>query len=134
MRTRQLIIWPPDDRLANLLRAPARIEGWGLRTPQAEAACLRLARRADRSLLLLGLVGGSEKELVFLDKITHRCVATDVIVIASPPAASLAALAWRLGAAMVLTDPWSVHEIVEIAAGLLGRMEKRLPMGANTHL
>src|SRR5262245_32337061 len=107
MRTRQLIIWPPDDRLANLLRPAARIEGWSMRTTHAEAACLRFARRGGRSVLLLGLASGSDKELVLLDKISYGCVRTDVVVIAASPLASLAPLAWRLGAAMVLTDAWS---------------------------
>jgi DNA-binding NtrC family response regulator len=131
MRTRQLIIWPPDDRLANLLRPAARIEGWSMRTPHGEAACLRFARRGY-SVLLLGLTAGSDQELVFLDKISNCYLRTDVIVIAPAPMASHASLAWRLGAAMVLTDPWSVHEIVDIAAGLLGRRENRLPTQPGT--
>ena len=77
-------------------------------------------------MLLLGLDAGSEEELDFLDKISNRYIRTDVVVIAPSTKASLAPLAWRLGAAMVLTDPWSVSEIIEIAAGLLGRMEKSL--------
>jgi hypothetical protein len=132
MRTRQLIIWPPDDRLANLLRPAAKIEGWSLHTPHAEKACLRFARRGGRSVLLPGLAAGSNQELVFLDKISNCCVKTDVVVIAPTPMASLAPLAWRLGAAIVLTDPWSVHEIVEIAAGLLGRMDKQLSTESDT--
>jgi hypothetical protein len=126
MRTRQLIIWPPDDRLANLLRPAARIEGWALCTPHAEAACLRFARRGGRSVLLLGLAAGSDQEVGFLDRICNRYIRTDVVVIAPSTMASIAPLAWRLGAAMVVTDPWSVHEIVEIVAGLLGRIGKPL--------
>jgi DNA-binding NtrC family response regulator len=127
MRTRQVIIWPPDNRLANLLRPAARSEGWTLCTPHAEAACLRFARRGGRSVLLLGLASGSDQELVLLDRISNRYIRTDVVVIAPPPTASFVPLAWRLGAAMVLTDPWSVHEIVEIAASLLRRPEKQFP-------
>jgi DNA-binding NtrC family response regulator len=130
MRTRQLIIWPPDDRLANLLRTAAQSEGWTLCTPRGEAACLRFASRGGRSVLLLGLRACSDKELAFLDHISHRYVRTDVVVIAPSSTAALVPLAWRLGAAMVLTDPWSVHEIVETAAGLLGRMERPFPAEA----
>ncbi len=127
MRTRQLIIWPPDERLANLLRSAARTEGWALCTPHGEAACLRFARRGGRSVLLLGLAPGADQALVILDKISDRHIRTDVVVIAPSAMASLVPLAWRLGAAMVLSDPWSAQEIVDIAAGLLGRMEKPLP-------
>ena len=77
-------------------------------------------------MLLLGLDAGSEEELDFLDKISNRYIRTDVVVIAPSTMASIAPLAWRLGAAMVVTDPWSVHEIVEIVAGLLGRIGKPL--------
>jgi len=130
MRTRQQIIWPPDDRLANLLRPAAKSEGWTLCTPRGEAACLRFARRGGRSVLLLGLGAGSDREMPFLERISHRHVRTDVVVIAPSSTTSLAPLAWRLGAAMVLTDPWSVHEIVGITAGLLG--EKPLPAEPKT--
>src|SRR5262249_3141129 len=126
MRTRQLIIWPPDDRLAHLLRGAAKSEGWTLCTPHGQAACLRFARQGGRSVLLLGLSAGSDRELVLLDQISNCYVATDVVVIAPLAATSLIPLAWRLGAAMVMTDPWSVHEIVEIARGLLGRTDKAL--------
>jgi len=93
---------------------------------------MRFARRGGRSVLLLGLAAGSDRELVFLGKISNRYVRIDVVAIAPSPSAALATLAWRLGAAMVLTDPWSVHEVVDIAAGLLGRTEKQLPMEPGT--
>src|SRR5262245_10376527 len=104
MRTRQLIIWPPDDRLANLLRPAAKSEGWTLRLPRTETACLRMAGRGGRSVLILGLSAGSEREFALLEQVYRRHARTDVLVIAPASAASLAPLAWRLGAAMVLTD------------------------------
>jgi hypothetical protein len=124
MRTRQLIIWPPDDRLANLLRSAAKSGGWTLRTPRTQVACLRTLGRGGRSVLVLGLSPGCEREFAILDQVSSRYVRTDVIVIAPAPVASLTPLAWRLGAALVMTDPWSVNEIVDIATGLLGHVAK----------
>lgn len=127
MRYPQLLIHEDDGRLAGSLRELARTRNWALREPRNWDGCLRLLHQEGPAVFLLRLGRELVNDLDLLGKVADGFPEAAIVVIADAAKADLEALAWDLGATVVLTAGWSPSLLLEILDGLLPATAK--PVG-----
>jgi DNA-binding NtrC family response regulator len=117
----QILVYETDGRLAELLRREASLQQCALRQPRRLESCLRLLAGGSPTVLLVKAGRDLVREMTLLERVHWLHPEADVVVVEESSNPALAGLAWELGAAFVLTSPYSVQELVEIIRGLLGR-------------
>ena len=123
MRLPQLVIYEPDRRLADFLRATAAVNRWALRTPQSPSSCLKLLQRGGPGVLVLRLSRDVKKrEMPLLERVTWLCPETATLVVLDSDNPGLVNLAWDLGARWVLGPTQPRDQLPEIVAGLMESM------------
>jgi hypothetical protein len=126
MRYPQVLIYENDGRIAEFFRRDRdarkkekQPRHWSIREPRSLLACLRLVRRGSPSVLILKVGTDVVLELTLLERMTWLYPEADVVVVGDTENPVLAGLAWDLGARYVLLPCFSLHELLEIVAGLM---------------
>jgi hypothetical protein len=122
MRFAQLVVYEGDGRLFGLLReaAAAREWRWALRRPRLPSTCLRLLARGAPSVLVLKLGRDlKSRELPLLEKVTWLYPDTTTVVLSDVDNPALTALAWDLGASLVLAPPPARDQLPSIIEALM---------------
>ena len=115
----QLLVYEGDGRLAALLRPLAEANKWSLREPRQLGACLRLLRRGGPGVLVLQAGRDLEREFALLERVAWFFPDTAAVLVGDSEHASLAGLAWDLGAAYVLFPPQPRDTLSEVVTGLM---------------
>ena len=125
MNRSQLLVYENDGWLAAQVKELCRENGWLLREPRQTDACLDLLRESRPSVLLLKLERKLIDELSLLATVRERLPECPVIVFSdvkfdsANQRATLAALAYDLGARYVMFPPLT-HQLVEdLTVGLM---------------
>src|SRR6516225_5897008 len=119
MRYPQILVYESDGRLAELLRREQSLENCSLREPRRMESCLRLLAGGCPSVLVLKAGRDLIREMTLLERVCSLYPAVTAVVIEESGNAALAGLAWELGAAFVLSSPYSVQELVDIVRSFL---------------
>jgi hypothetical protein len=90
-----------------------------LRHPRDKEECLTFLASGRSSVLVLKLGRNAEEKMALLSLVTHQYPDTGVIVVGEAMHASLAGLAWDLGASYVMILPQPQELLMEVVAGLL---------------
>ncbi len=120
MRQAQVLVYESDGRLANLLRALCRRQGWRLRELRHADAVLA-ALPGEGQVVVLRVGRDLTEEMALLERLSWVHPETAVVVVGDIDTPELAALAWDLGAAFVLLPPEPREMLPEIVAGLMGQ-------------
>jgi hypothetical protein len=121
MRHPQLLVYEGDGRLAELFRpmAQAGEHRWALRQPRRLDECLGLLRSGGPGVLLLKVGRDLERELTLLEQVAWLFPETATVVIGDSDHATLAGLAWDLGACYVLVPPPTRERLFEVVLGAM---------------
>jgi hypothetical protein len=120
MRLPQLLLYEGDGGLTDLLRKTAQARRWAFRQPRLPSTCLKLLSRGGPSVLVLRLGPDLQnRELPLLDKATWLFPGTAAVVITDMDNPALTALAWDLGASLVLSSSQAREQLPDILAGLM---------------
>ncbi|HWY86895.1 MAG TPA: hypothetical protein VNX28_09230 [Gemmataceae bacterium] len=119
MHRSQLLAFGLEERLTELLRELAQARSLWLREVRHVKTCLNLLRPAGAAVLILRLGRNLDQELSLLDQVTYLFPGTRAIAVCPTDNPPLAALAWDLGAAYVLSPPQPVERIRDVVLGFL---------------
>jgi hypothetical protein len=119
MRSRQVLVYENDGRIAELLRREGKPRQWALREPRRAESCLRLLERNGSSVLVLKIGTDLVEEFTLLERVGWSFPDTATVIVGDAADPVLAGLAWDLGAAVVLFPPQSRHYLVEVVGRLL---------------
>ena len=139
MNYAQLVIYESDGWLASQVTELAREHSWLVREPRDPEACIALLRDTRRSVLLLKLERRLTDELGLLALVRERVPECPVIVFSdakfegASQRASLAALAYDLGARYVMFPPLTRSLVEDATGGLMTATIQRFtpPKGAS---
>ncbi len=119
MRRAQVIIYEPDDRLTQMLRAHGAAQGWWLRPVRHAARVESLLRPGEASVVILKTGRDLEREFALLEAISRAFSEVATVVVGDADQPALAGLAWDLGARFVLFPPLPREQLTEIVAMLM---------------
>jgi hypothetical protein len=125
MRHPCVVVYEVDGRLAALLRPPAGKSAWIVREARLVDACLRLLARGGPCVLVIKVGRDLEQEMALLERATALYPEVRSVLVGDLEHASLACLAWDLGASYVLFPPQSRDRLPEIVTALLRPEEGR---------
>jgi DNA-binding NtrC family response regulator len=120
VRHPQLLIFQGDARMTALLEPAAEAARWWLRKPGDLAECLEVLPRGGPSVLVLRLGRDLEGELTALERVHRLFPDAAVVVVGDAEQASIAGIAWDLGARFVHFPPLDRDMLREVVAGLMG--------------
>jgi hypothetical protein len=119
MRHPQIVIHELDGRLASQLRPLAEAQRWALREPRQLDPLLSALATGGPAVLVLRIGRDLERELGLLDTVAWRFPETRVVVVGGSEQASVAPLAWDLGAAYVGCPAPPADQLAELVAALM---------------
>ncbi len=119
MRHPQVVVYETDGRLAQLLRERVRACRWSLREPRQREACLALLRDGNPTVFVLKTGSKLEAELGLLERVHALLPDARSVVVGDLQNATLADLAWELGASFVLFPPLPHEWLPEIVVRLM---------------
>jgi hypothetical protein len=119
MRSPQLLIYEPDDRLLGLLREQAKEHKWTWREVRSPESCLRLLRHGGPNMVVLKVGNDVTAEMRFLEQCGRLYPDTALVVVSDMDNPWLTGLAWDLGARYVLSPPQPRNQLPDIVAGLM---------------
>jgi DNA-binding NtrC family response regulator len=114
-----VVVYEADGRLAGLLGPAAARGGWVVRESRQVDACLRQLDRAGPCVLVVKVGRDLDREFHLLERAAALYPDVRCVILGDLEHASLAGLAWDLGAAYVLFPPQSRDRLPEIVAALL---------------
>jgi DNA-binding NtrC family response regulator len=119
MHQAQVLVYETDSKLAAQLADVTARAGFRLREVRKADACLNCLRRYGPGVLVLRLGRDLERELALLERVTWLFPDTAAIVVSETANATLAALAWDLGARFVLSAPQPLEMLVELVESVM---------------
>jgi hypothetical protein len=123
MRHPCVVVCETDGRLAALLEPPPVKKGqkpaWIVREARQADACLRLLGRGGPCVLVIKVGRDLEQELTLLERASALYPEVRSVLVGDLEHASLAGLAWDLGASYVLFPPQTRDRLPEIVTALL---------------
>jgi hypothetical protein len=124
VRYLQLVLCDRDRRLDVPLRDLAREHRWAYRARLRPASCLRLLRLGCPTVLVLRLGAcladrSLEREFRLLERAARLFPDTRALVVNDAESPALAALAWDLGAAYVLSAAEARAQLSDVVVGLM---------------
>jgi hypothetical protein len=119
MRSRQLLVYETDGRIAELLRKEGREHSWAIREPRRLENCLRLLGKGGQSVVVCKLGRDLPRELKWLEAATWLFPEIAVIVVGDRMAPTLGELVWDLGARLVFLSLPPGRRLVEVVAAFL---------------
>lgn len=128
MRYPQVIIYETDGKLAAWLKREEAERTWSLREARSLEGCLRLLQRAGPSVLLLKVGKDLLGEMTLLDQVRQRDPESAVVVIGDTDNASLAGLAWDLGATFAFFPPIPRPELLGLIRALIAALSPGEPV------
>jgi DNA-binding NtrC family response regulator len=119
MRTAQVLLVANDSRLTAMLERVVSKERCLLRQPRDLGECVELLREGGSTVLVLRVGRNLETEMELLAEVAYQYPDAGIVVVGEAVHASLAGLAWDLGADYVFLLPQPGEMLPEIVAGLL---------------
>ena len=123
MRYPQILVVESDRVLATSLQELAQSWRWVLREVRSSEEVLRLMNHGPPTVLVLKLGRDLTDEMTLLQRVAEQFSDAQTIVVGESDHRSLAGMAWDLGAAYVLIQPYPRDWLVELVEGLMGVME-----------
>jgi hypothetical protein len=123
MRRAQVIIYEPDGRLTQMLRANGSAQGWWLRPVRHAARVVSLLRPGETSVVIVKTGRDLEREFALLEALSRVFPDVATVVVGDADQPALAGLAWDLGARFVLSPPLPREQLNDIVTALMASHE-----------